>query len=179
MSFRRPRTAAFMRAVALAVFLMAVPATRALASTNQVSIFQDDARLQADPAGTLARLRVLGAQVVRVSVPWGAIAPNPKSRHAPAGFDASDPSAYPAANWRLWDTIVVDAHPGPGCAAPVVHARRGLARRRPGTVLRDFWQHLLTQPEVSLDDGVLVDAAAELALEHSDSLAEELSAAGA
>src|ERR1700734_601256 len=110
MSFRRPRTAAFMRAVALAVFLMAVPATRPLASTNQVSIFQDDARLQADPAGTLARLRVLGAQVVRVSVPWGAIAPNPKSRHAPASFDASDPSAYPAANWRLWDTIVVDAH---------------------------------------------------------------------
>jgi len=37
--------------------------------------------------------------------------------------------------------------------------------------LRDFWRHLLTHPQVSLDDDVLVDAAAELALDQADPLA--------
>ncbi len=101
---------ALLRAAVLAGIFIVVPATRALGSTTQVSIFQDDARLQADPADTLVRLRVLGAQVVRVSVPWGAIAPDPRSKRAPRGFNASDPAGYPAANWALWDTIVTDAH---------------------------------------------------------------------
>ena len=62
-----------------------------------------------DPAGTLERLRALGAQVVRVAMPWQMIAPNPNSSHAPRGFDASTPAAYPAAKWTLWDEIVTDA----------------------------------------------------------------------
>ncbi len=37
--------------------------------------------------------------------------------------------------------------------------------------LRDFWRHLLTDPQVSLDDDVLVDAASELALDQADPLA--------
>src|SRR5262249_8389784 len=37
--------------------------------------------------------------------------------------------------------------------------------------LRDFYRHLLTHPRVSLDDDVLVDAAAELALDQADPLA--------
>lgn len=37
--------------------------------------------------------------------------------------------------------------------------------------LRDFWRYLLTHPRVSLDDDVLVDAAAELALDQADPLA--------
>ncbi len=37
--------------------------------------------------------------------------------------------------------------------------------------LRDFWRHLLTHPQVSIDDDVLLDAAAELALDQADPLA--------
>jgi hypothetical protein len=37
--------------------------------------------------------------------------------------------------------------------------------------LRDFWRHLLTHPQVSIDDDVLLDAASELALDQADPLA--------
>ncbi len=93
--------------VAVAVIL--IPAAEASASSTQVSVIEDDVHLQADPSGTLARMRALGADVVRVSVPWQAVAPSPGSARAPAGFSASDPASYPPANWRLWDEIVVDA----------------------------------------------------------------------
>src|SRR5579863_7970135 len=52
-------------ALSLSAVLLALPAAQARASTGQVSIFQDDPRLDADPAGTLARMRILGAQLVR------------------------------------------------------------------------------------------------------------------
>jgi hypothetical protein len=97
-------------ALALSPVLAVLPAAQARASTGQISIFQDDPRLDADPAGTLARMRLLGAQVVRVSVPWYYIAPNPNAPHAPRGFNATDPAAYPSAKWVLWDDIVSDAH---------------------------------------------------------------------
>jgi hypothetical protein len=103
-------TAAAMLAMSLAAILALVGATQARASTSQVSIFQDDPRLDTNPAGTLARMRLLGAQVVRVSVPWYVIAPNPNSKQPPHGFNATDPAAYPAGNWVLWDEIVTDAH---------------------------------------------------------------------
>jgi hypothetical protein len=46
---------------------------------------------------------------MRVSVSWASIAPAPRSRKAPSGFNASDPASYPAANWALWDAIAKDA----------------------------------------------------------------------
>jgi hypothetical protein len=104
------RTAALLVGSAVAagvgVVLFAAPA---LASTGQVSVIEDDAHLEANPAATLERMRLLGADVVRVSVPWQTIAPDPSSAHVPAGFDAADPAAYPAAGWGLWDEIVTDA----------------------------------------------------------------------
>jgi hypothetical protein len=106
----RPRVAGLLPAVMLAVVLVAIPADRALASSQQTSIVEDDARLEADPVGTLARLRLLGADTIRVSVHWQMIAPTPNSRRAPRGFNASDPGAYPASHWRLWDAIVIEAH---------------------------------------------------------------------
>ena len=96
--------------VALGAVLLALPVAQARASTGQVSIFQDDPRLDKDPAATLARMRLLGAQVVRVSVPWYYIAPGVNSAHAPQGFNASDPASYPATKWALWDAIVNVAH---------------------------------------------------------------------
>jgi hypothetical protein len=103
------RTAALMLGTAvMAAAVISVPAAEARASSSQVSVIEDDVHLQADPAGTLERMRALGADAVRASVPWQAIAPAPGSTHAPGGFDQSDPASYPSANWRLWDEIVVD-----------------------------------------------------------------------
>jgi hypothetical protein len=106
----RRLTLAAMLAAALAATAMAISATQARAATGQISIFQDDPRLDKDPIGTLARLRLLGAQAVRVSVPWYYIAPGQNSPHPPRGFNAADPASYPAAAWRLWDTIDSVAH---------------------------------------------------------------------
>src|ERR1700716_2663450 len=100
-SARRP-TATLRRALMLAIVLLALPVASAAASSQQTSIIEDDAHLELDPGGTLARLRLLGAQVVRISVHWDMIAPAPTARRAPAGFNASDPAAYPVARWKLW-----------------------------------------------------------------------------
>ncbi|HUA06986.1 MAG TPA: hypothetical protein VMB27_23980 [Solirubrobacteraceae bacterium] len=106
MLFGRSAPALLLGTVVMA-FLSGAAAARA--SSTQVSVIEDDAHLQADPSGTLARMRALGADVVRVSVPWQAIAPDPGSAHPPKTFDATDPASYPSANWTLWDEIVVDA----------------------------------------------------------------------
>ncbi|MBV9607653.1 MAG: hypothetical protein JO027_21230 [Solirubrobacterales bacterium] len=109
---RRPRSnlTPLLRVAAVALALVALPAARAAASTGQTSIIQDDARLDTNPAATLARARLLGANVIRVSVHWNWIAPLPNARKPPRHFNAADPGAYPAARWGLWDTIVLEAH---------------------------------------------------------------------
>jgi hypothetical protein len=96
--------------VLTATALIALPAARALASSGQISIIQDDARIDRDPAGTLARARLLGADVMRVSVYWDWIAPNSAAKKMPRHFNPSDPSSYSQVAWRLWDNIVLDAH---------------------------------------------------------------------
>ncbi len=62
-----------------------------------------------DPAGTLARLRNLGVEVVRMQVQWRLIAPDPTSTVRPPGFDAADPAAYPSTSWRPYDQLLTDA----------------------------------------------------------------------
>jgi hypothetical protein len=103
-------TGAAALAVSLAAVIALVPITQARAATGQISIFQDDPRLDKDPATTLGRMRLLGAQVVRVSVPWYYIAPDINSKQPPVGFNPTDPADYPAVKWGLWDEIVTDAH---------------------------------------------------------------------
>ncbi len=73
------------------------------------SIFQAVPQLEVDPSGTLDTLKKLGVDRVRVVLPWNAIAPDPSSAGLPARFDATDPAAYPARNWAIYDTIVRDA----------------------------------------------------------------------
>jgi hypothetical protein len=90
--------------------VLSIPASRAAASTGQISIMEDDPRVDGDPVDTLPRMRLLGAQVVRVSVHWEAIAPSPHATRAPRGFKATDPAAYPASHWGLWDEIATIAH---------------------------------------------------------------------
>ena len=72
-------------------------------------MLQDDLRLTADPAGTLRTLRSIGGGIVRLSIPWAQLAPEPSSGVPPHGFNAGDPAAYPKANWARYDEIVRDA----------------------------------------------------------------------
>jgi hypothetical protein len=46
---------------------------------------------------------------VKLYVPWRTVAPDPDAQSRPAGFDASNPAAYPSANWDYYDTVVRDA----------------------------------------------------------------------
>jgi hypothetical protein len=99
-------------AVTLTVSLIAAAGlalpSAASASKTQLQMFQDGGQLQADPAGTLARFRALGANAIRVVVFWYQIAPHPGAKKMPK-FNPTDPNAYPRANWTMWDTIVRDA----------------------------------------------------------------------
>ncbi|MGI8573089.1 MAG: hypothetical protein ACR2L9_10770 [Solirubrobacteraceae bacterium] len=74
--------------------------------TPLVSIFEAQAQLFRDPPGTLDLLRRLGANVVRIEVPWASLAPDPTSRTPPAHFRAGDPASYPAPGWAPYDAIV-------------------------------------------------------------------------
>jgi hypothetical protein len=96
-------------AVAASLVLVALPAGRAVGSSQQMSIIEDETQLYANPIGALARARVLGADAMRVSVHWNWISPAPNARKMPRHFDAGDPAAYSAAKWQLWDAIVIDA----------------------------------------------------------------------
>jgi hypothetical protein len=91
-----------------AIHSVAAPSP-ALASKTQLAMIEEGTHLLSDPQGTLATFRKLGAGIVRVIVPWSEIAPSPSSRKRPSKFDATNPAAYPAAKWSIWDTIVSDA----------------------------------------------------------------------
>src|SRR5215208_8133494 len=92
---------------ALATVALTAPAH---ASSNQESIFQDDAALFGDDAGkregALDEMQALGVDTVRANVLWNRIAPDATSSTKPAAFDAADPDAYPAGNWARLDAIV-------------------------------------------------------------------------
>ena len=87
--------------------LLGIPSV-ALASNHQVAILQDDTNVLQNPGLTLAEMRHLGVEMVRVTVRWSYIAPSGGSRHRPS-FNAADPNAYPARNWAPYDAIVRNA----------------------------------------------------------------------
>jgi hypothetical protein len=74
-------------------------------SAPLASIFEDEHLAHTDPAGAMTTFQQLGVDIVRVFVPWNAIAPDPNA-HAQPSFDASDPDAYPAGVWTIYDEIV-------------------------------------------------------------------------
>lgn len=108
-----PRTRALALLGVIAVLAAGCGATGHVSSRSATdsleSIFEPKAPLLADPDGTLATLQLLGVDRVKVYIPWDTLAPDPMARSVPAGFDAADPAAYPAANWSIYDTIVRDA----------------------------------------------------------------------
>src|SRR3954451_6057171 len=132
---------------ALAALLLAAPAH---ASTNQESIFQDDATLLGDDASkrdqTLDEMQALGVDTVRALALWNRVAPDATSADKPAGFDASNPGAYPAGNWARLDGLVQGAQargmqvlltptgPGPGWASDCrgSYEARRICKPKPG-----------------------------------------------
>jgi hypothetical protein len=105
-----PRPASLLRALLLAAALSVVPAGRALASTTQQAMFEDDVQLMTNPSLTLERLRILGVGRIRLAVRWYYIAPAAHARRPPKGFNGADPASYPPNNWTIWDQIIEDAH---------------------------------------------------------------------
>jgi hypothetical protein len=99
---RRPLLAAF------AALALVSPAAHA--SRGQESTFQDDNHLIYAPpdevARTMDRLKALGADRLRITVLWSAIAPDIAATSKPPGFDGADPGAYPSGVWDHYDTVV-------------------------------------------------------------------------
>jgi hypothetical protein len=104
---RRLATACAALVVAAALLACAGPAS---ASTSQESQLQDDPllvyRSPAQVAATLDELKALGVDRIRVTVLWRLVAPDPASQAKPAGFDGSNPEAYPGGTWNRYDAIV-------------------------------------------------------------------------
>jgi hypothetical protein len=106
----RTTLTSFLLGVVLAIPIAACAATPAQASSNQISIMQDDDQLV---NGSAARadhaLRVmasLGVEYVRVTLLWSNVAQGVKPGK---GFNAKDPADYPHANWDRYDNLVENA----------------------------------------------------------------------
>jgi hypothetical protein len=73
------------------------------------TIMQDDALLLHRPdrevRRTVARMRDLGVDRVRITAGWSAIAPEPERRRRPA-FEARDPRDYPKGAWSSLDRAI-------------------------------------------------------------------------
>ena len=90
---------------ATAVALLACSAT-ALASRSQYTTIEAPAELLSGaPDDALDTVRELGAQGIRILIPWRELAPAADSRRAPR-FAARDPDAYPAGAWARFDAAV-------------------------------------------------------------------------
>jgi hypothetical protein len=102
---------AFLVVSATVAALMPAPAA---ASTSQESIFMDDPKIvYSSPErlhGTLAEIKRLGADRIRVSVFWHLLAPEPTSQTQPFPPGAgADPRNYSAEKWDRYDRIVTTA----------------------------------------------------------------------
>ncbi|HEY2317756.1 MAG TPA: hypothetical protein VGH67_05615 [Solirubrobacteraceae bacterium] len=101
-SVRRWSRLAVGAAAAMAA-VASLPAT-ASASHNQLVIIQDGSDLN-NASGAFQEFRQLGANAVRVVVPWSQVAPDATAKKKP-NFNATDPNAYPERNWAPFDAII-------------------------------------------------------------------------
>lgn len=99
-----------MRLALITITLLALLAAPAHASPRQVMSFEapdelfDDGRRDA----TLNEIRAFGVTRVRQLVYWQSFAPRPNRKRKPR-FNATDPSAYPAAPWTRLDRLIESA----------------------------------------------------------------------
>lgn len=94
-------------ALATCAALAALSAS-AHARTNQIAIFQDDAQLLTLGLDVrdqrLDEIAALGAEVVKLYIPWSRVAPGGATR--PPGFDGASPASYAEAAWEPYDGLV-------------------------------------------------------------------------
>jgi hypothetical protein len=138
---RHPR--ALLLLILTAIVLALMPAA-AGANAGLETAVQEQSLLTATPvqlADELQALRQLGVQHLRIAMHWDAIAPAASSRLRPAGFDATDPAAYPAAAWQPYDTAVqTAARYGIGVSFDVAGgAPLWAAQRAPSAALAHVW----------------------------------------
>ena len=57
-------------------------------------------------AAALNELRALGADTIRINLPWRYLVPRPGRSKKPAGFNAADPGDYPQTRWGTVDGVV-------------------------------------------------------------------------
>ena len=97
------------KTITLTLFLLALLPAASQASTKQLSIFQADQQIvgvsQAARDATLAELRALGVDAIKIQLTWSEVAP--RTARKPAGFDGSDPADYPG--FPAFGTAVADA----------------------------------------------------------------------
>jgi hypothetical protein len=118
---RRSRVRFTLTAVLLALaavtaafaFTAAVHPGVARADSSELSIMMDDQPLlytsNSAALTALERMKGLGVNVVRVSVVWALIAPDPTSYTTPK-FNMTDPSSYPYGAWARYDYLAEAAH---------------------------------------------------------------------
>ncbi len=107
------------------------------------TIYTAGAALKTDTAATLDTLEKMGVNRVRVFMTWNQIAPDPTATRAPAGFDAANPAAYPAASWAQYDTIikaVEDHHMGLDVVLGPPPPRWAEGKGAPNPVRQTFWK---------------------------------------
>jgi hypothetical protein len=95
--------------VAACVLICALVAVGRASASAGAPMYFDTGRAGIDDATrerTLARLDALGVRAIRMSLPWAAVAPDPRARTKPA-FTATEPNAY---NWGGYGRLVDAAH---------------------------------------------------------------------
>ena len=102
----------FLAAAAAAAACLIVPG-QALADNTQTSMLQDDNQIiystPTHEVAVLKQLHSLGVDIVKVSVVWWLLAPDPTASKPPK-FDATNPAAYPPGAWNRYDLLVRTAH---------------------------------------------------------------------
>jgi hypothetical protein len=83
-----------------------VAKTRQAPPLQSIFTFANGGQLLEDPSGTLTTLRALGVNVVKLFLPWSAVAPDPASARPPAGLDTAVPSAYASGAFAPYDAVV-------------------------------------------------------------------------
>ena len=159
------------RAAAIAFAACAVMAAPAAASTSQESLFMDDPKVvysaPENLEGTLAEMKQLGADRLRVSVFWHLLAPAPDSETRPfAPGGGADPRNYSAEKWDRYDRIVTTAQtlglkvlfnvtsPAPSWATPTPpgDVARPSSYRPDPTEFKDFVKALGTRYSGAFQD---------------------------